>query len=512
MTTYEDFLTKLKLPEAVPLTNHLKGFLAHFTSEKRPVVQQRKLVLQFLQFAYTESLHNPVFSGISEDAEKESVREGWEKLVMIKLYDSVFGAPGTEEHKMNAHLQRKIESFHWVQERHLDLPFEFQHTLEVAQAELLKINGYRAPKDKLTILLNTTQLVVGLIQNGHENAGNDHLLPALILCIIRANPSNLISNMGAISYIYNLSTKSLTLTDGEKATYAKELPKQDTAATASSPEIGQFVSKVYGTTSGWFSNFIREAKVFGEQAAETVDGLVTSLTGPDSPPPPNQPQQGYPAAGGPPLPPRRGNEHDWRYPGQISAVGARQSSLAAGAGRGPEGGRSPVVVFSPQGQQQFTPATGHPPYADMTPEQRAEQEDYELQLALALSLSAMESKNGTSGDGEGSLMQFNEEVPLIPGSGAAGGRPVEGKSQEARLVAVGVEDAGGEEDVEDEEPLLKKDGLKEPKELKDVKESVEQPETGSIKDVEYAKLEEEAEGSGSGEASKEAPNQEGSLI
>ncbi|KAJ3049257.1 hypothetical protein HK097_009717, partial [Rhizophlyctis rosea] len=114
---------------------------------------------------------------------------------MTKLFDTVFAAPGTEEHKMNAHLQRKIESFHWVEERHLDLPFELQHTLEVAQAEMLRVNGFRSPKDKLTILLNTMQLIVGIIQNGHENAGNDHLLPALILCIIRANPQNLISNV-----------------------------------------------------------------------------------------------------------------------------------------------------------------------------------------------------------------------------------------------------------------------------------------------------------------------------
>jgi hypothetical protein len=102
-------------------------------------------------------MENSVFSG----ADPAQVKEGWEKLVMSKIYDRVFGAPGTDESKSNAQLTRKMDSYRWIEERHLDLPFQFQLSLEVAQAELLRVNGFRSPRDKLVIMQNVLQLIVG---------------------------------------------------------------------------------------------------------------------------------------------------------------------------------------------------------------------------------------------------------------------------------------------------------------------------------------------------------------
>ncbi|KAJ3299562.1 hypothetical protein HK104_008448 [Borealophlyctis nickersoniae] len=454
MVDYEHFLNQVRQKEAAPLMNNLKSFLAQFTSERRPVTQQRKSVVQFLQFIYAESLQNPIFAEASDDAELENIREGWEKLVMMKLYDTVFGAPGTDEAKMNAQLQRKLEAFRWVQEQHLDLPFELGHTLEVAQAELLRINGFRAPRDKLTILQNTNQLLVGLIQkDAGENAGNDHLLPALILCIIRSNPPNLISNiknqaeldkgpvqytltnmMGAVSYIFNLSTKSLTLTDEERAMYARELPTQDTTAT--SPEIGQFASKVYGTTSSWFSNFLKEAKVFTEQAAESVgvaaEGLVSQLTGSS-----DEENAGSTNAGSgsnnarrarsppPPLPPRGSSN---AYPGAAGTGATRSSTgdlLQTGDG-------APVQVFTPVGATGPSPVQGSlPNRGNLSAQQRAELEDYELQLALALSLSSMEEqgKQTPQADGFAEVGGVEEEEePLLTRGKTGEAKPVSSPS------------------------------------------------------------------------------------
>jgi hypothetical protein len=70
---------------------------------------------------------------------------------------------------MTAYLNKKINTFSWIQERHLDLSFSLGASLEVAQAELLRVNGFRCPKDKLTIFMNAIQIVVGMHHlDGHE--------------------------------------------------------------------------------------------------------------------------------------------------------------------------------------------------------------------------------------------------------------------------------------------------------------------------------------------------------
>ncbi|KAI9099942.1 hypothetical protein DFS34DRAFT_514822 [Phlyctochytrium arcticum] len=403
MVDYEHFLNQLRQKEASPLMDHFRGFLARFNSEKRPIMQQRKLVASFLSFIYGESLQNEIFAESAEDEELENIREGWEKLVMMNIYDQVFGGPGTDDLKMGATLHKKIETFQWLQESHLDLPFSFHHTLEIAQAEMLRVNGFRAPRDKLVILQNTTQLVVDLIKKAsEENAGNDHLLPTLILTIVRANPPNLIGNikyilrfrnqtelekgpnqycltnlMSAVSFIYNMTPKSLTLTDEEKTKYgvSKDLPNRPDDGspsssggqrTADGPQVSQLASKVYTQTSGWFNTLIREAKVFGEQAAGKVDGFVNQVMA-DS----DEEEELQ----------ERESTNDFLAQSRHQGEWFMQPSPGVSPIT-PEGGHLPIEPVLPP-----RPATGRQPLSPANP---AEVEDYELQLAMALSLSSME--------------------------------------------------------------------------------------------------------------------------
>jgi hypothetical protein len=48
---------------------------------------------------------------------------------------------------MCAHLDNKISMYSWISEKHLDLPFECQ--FDVAIAELVRLENFRAPKDKM---------------------------------------------------------------------------------------------------------------------------------------------------------------------------------------------------------------------------------------------------------------------------------------------------------------------------------------------------------------------------
>ncbi|KAJ3141972.1 hypothetical protein HK101_003349 [Irineochytrium annulatum] len=328
MGDYDLFLTQLRDPESAPLTSQLKSFLRAFASQKKSIPEQRKGVNRFLEHIYAETLQNPVFSQATSDEELENIREGWEKLLMIKIHDQVFGAPDTDEGKMTSYLARKIDQFQWVQERHLDLPFHVGSKLEVVQGELLRVNGFRCPKDKLTILMNTIQMVVDILQKQKESAGNDHLLPVLILAVIRANPPALISNvkyimrfrsqteldkgpvqfcltsmMGAISFIYNMKLNSLTLAPEEIRQYSQlgsklqppparsDAPQSNATKTSSanappatsSSNIASPVpthnnlSNLYSSTLKMFDNTAVALKSAAETAAVTVDGFAQGL-------------------------------------------------------------------------------------------------------------------------------------------------------------------------------------------------------------------------------------------
>ena len=138
--------------------------------------------------------------------QKVLVLIGWEKLVMTKVFDLVFHGPNNEEKRTSMILTDKISTYKWIEERHLDLDINFSLSLEVVQAELLRINGFRSPRDKLITLQNVMRLIVELIAKKSGKQGDactDSILPTLILAIIRANPQDIISNVKYITRFRN---------------------------------------------------------------------------------------------------------------------------------------------------------------------------------------------------------------------------------------------------------------------------------------------------------------------
>lgn len=201
----EDFLERLKDPAAAPLVAELKTFLEEFKHTPRLINAQRKRVLGFIARASAEALGNPAFASVPQGDSpttslEEAISEGWEKLVLTRVYESVF--PATEEEGPNAVLGRRLEALSWVSEKHLDLPFPVE--LQAAGKELSRLSEFRSPRDKLTLLLNCSQLVADLVKRAAPgSAGNDYLLPALILVILRARPVSLISHVKFIMRFRN---------------------------------------------------------------------------------------------------------------------------------------------------------------------------------------------------------------------------------------------------------------------------------------------------------------------
>ncbi|ORY03869.1 hypothetical protein K493DRAFT_63525 [Basidiobolus meristosporus CBS 931.73] len=164
-----------------------------------------------------------------------------EKLVMNRLYKYAFCPVTTDDAEKDEVLSQRIQLYRWVREEHLDIPANSHNEsfLQFAQAELLKMNHYKAPRDKLICILNCCIIIFGLLKHLNTDTSADRFLPVLILVVIRANPSKLISNvqyisrfrnpdklqseagyyltnlMGAISFIESMDCKSLSISVDE---------------------------------------------------------------------------------------------------------------------------------------------------------------------------------------------------------------------------------------------------------------------------------------------------------
>jgi hypothetical protein len=307
------------------------------------------------------------------------IEEGWEKFLMTRIHDQVFLYP--DEVKPNQMLIEKMKAYSWVQERHLDLPFPL--VIPAASNELSRLQEFKSPKDKLNLLLNFSQIVADVVKkSSKENAGNDFLLPSLILVILRSQPINLIAHvkyimrfrhperlkgiyqfcltniMGAISFIYNLSPKSLTLTDEEKVLYipssSESSPKATSTTLPSQSQSNSEIQQFANNFTGFLGTIFKEVKAMSNDAAEGLKAMSNEAA---------EGVQGFVHKLAPP-----------KLPGLISQPSPTLSSS----------NRSNLPSGSSLGSR--------------------DDEEFELQLAMALSLSLQES----------SLPPMQEEIFEIP--------------------------------------------------------------------------------------------------
>lgn len=181
-----------------------------FSRRPHRLNDQVQLVRRFLSFMDEQMAQTPPWSQ-QTPAELWSSREGLEKLIMNRLYPFTFapavaaaGRPvRTDDLERDAVLNQKVRLFGWVKEAHLDLPLVPQSHgfVTFAMRELLKINQFKAPRDKLICILNVCKVIFGLIRHLRaKEAGADTFLPLLILVILRAQCPNLVSNVEYIAH------------------------------------------------------------------------------------------------------------------------------------------------------------------------------------------------------------------------------------------------------------------------------------------------------------------------
>ncbi|KAF9988545.1 hypothetical protein BGZ75_009208 [Mortierella antarctica] len=234
---FHKFLEQMRHRSAIPITRFFQSFLKEFDKKPWTVNEQIKIIHDFLDFI-TGKMELCELWKNATDQEFENVKEGMEKLVMNRLFACTFSPSTTDDAERDEVLSQKIRIFRWIKEEHLDIPHSPHNEayLNNAQAELKKINSYKAPRDKVICILNCCKFIFTLIRRSEGNSkGADTFLPILIYVVLRSNPPNLVSNvqyisrfrnpdklqaeagyylaslMGAISFIENLEASSLSI-------------------------------------------------------------------------------------------------------------------------------------------------------------------------------------------------------------------------------------------------------------------------------------------------------------
>ncbi|KAI1981195.1 hypothetical protein LOZ54_005656 [Ophidiomyces ophidiicola] len=269
---FHRFLEQLRHRTADPVAKFLRSFLTEFGKRQWMVHEQVKIISDFLAFITNKMAICDVWKEVS-DIEFDNAKEGMEKLVMNRLYSQTFSpaippppplgrirsrsrrkelekqqGPGRrgqhqEDVERDEILAQKIRIYSWVREEHLDIPSirpNGHRFLVLAQQELLKIKGYRAPRDKVVCILNCCKVIFGLLKNSKDNdTSADSFMPLLIYVVLKANPEHLVSNLqyilrfrnqeklggeagyylsslsGAIQFIETLDRTSLTVSQEE---------------------------------------------------------------------------------------------------------------------------------------------------------------------------------------------------------------------------------------------------------------------------------------------------------
>lgn len=159
---------------------------------------------------------HPVWQSAGADVKSQAVevrvqllhnRQRWltpttqalEKYVMTKLYTRTFGV-STLDQERDELLTQRMTALAFIQPGHLDIPEAYcnENSWVLAQRELLRINTYKAPRDKLVCILNCCRIINNLLHTGlaaGDGKGADDFLPILIFVTIHANPPKLASNL-----------------------------------------------------------------------------------------------------------------------------------------------------------------------------------------------------------------------------------------------------------------------------------------------------------------------------
>ncbi|KAM4048725.1 rab5 GDP/GTP exchange factor-like isoform 2-T2 [Anomaloglossus baeobatrachus] len=200
---FSEFLKVLRSPEAQPLSSLCSNFIQRMQDADHITVDRKAEEVQSfygqIGLSYPDHMSD----------EKDRLLDNIEKLVMTRLYKSVFCLENSQDEQKDLSLKKRIKSLSWVTPRMLQLPLkedgqEENNGISCAVTALIEMDAKRAPQDKLTYVSRACNYLYKSIQSSKkEPATADDLLSCLIYSTLKANPPRLWSNLQYITRFCN---------------------------------------------------------------------------------------------------------------------------------------------------------------------------------------------------------------------------------------------------------------------------------------------------------------------
>lgn len=207
--TWHGFLERMRQPSVTEFDKQIKSFIVTLSNTAPDPERDAASVQEFFSNMETNFRAHPLWVGRTEE-ELVSAGEGLEKYIMTKLFTRVFTSH-PDDVKTDIEFTKKsslIQQF--IHPDHLEIQPIYQQNETSwlqAQKELLKINAYKAPRDKLACILNCCKVITNSMSvSGNEKPpGADDFFPVLIYVTLKANPPQFHSNL---MYIQRYRNKS----------------------------------------------------------------------------------------------------------------------------------------------------------------------------------------------------------------------------------------------------------------------------------------------------------------
>ena len=210
---FSEFLEKMKDPKAADLVRLIKNFIRDFERTKKSdqgsdVAQDGVKVQEFIRYMEGVFCNHPVWKDCSVEEVSEHAVEGLEKYVMSKIWTQTFGV-SIEDKDKDERYQRLCDALGFVDlstlmkggdDGEADVDELVGEYLVRATEHVLKMDRYKAPRDKLLCLVNVKTLIEEGILHAHGQGhvsigGADAFFPMLLFVVIRAKPPSLASNI-----------------------------------------------------------------------------------------------------------------------------------------------------------------------------------------------------------------------------------------------------------------------------------------------------------------------------
>ncbi|XP_070532532.1 GTPase-activating protein and VPS9 domain-containing protein 1-like [Ptychodera flava] len=166
-------------------------------------------VEEFLHYLYTWISQDPIWQAASEE-QKEDAQVATERAIMSSIYKLALYPNGDGDSMRDQVLHdyiKKLSKSVTASHKALLIPEKYrkESPWPSAQAEILTINAYKTPKDKLQCVMRCCSTIMNLLSMANENSvpGADDFVPVLVYVLIKANPPSLLSTIQYVNSFYD---------------------------------------------------------------------------------------------------------------------------------------------------------------------------------------------------------------------------------------------------------------------------------------------------------------------